>query len=88
MIENWPGSAYPLGSTYDGAGTNFALFSETAQKVELCLFDADGNEQRVELVEVDAYVWHTYLPGVGPGQRYGYRVTGEYAPEKGLRANP
>ena len=88
MIENWPGSAYPLGSTYDGAGTNFALFSETAQEVELCLFDADGNEQRVELVEVDAYVWHTYLPGVGPGQRYGYRVTGEYAPEKGLRANP
>ncbi|WP_411700673.1 glycogen debranching protein GlgX [Conyzicola sp.] len=84
----WPGSAYPLGATYDGNGTNFALFSESAQKVELCLFDDDHNETRFELTEVDAFVWHGYLPQVQPGQRYGYRVHGEYDPEKGERSNP
>jgi isoamylase len=88
MTETWPGSAYPLGATFDGEGTNFALFSEIAEKVELCLFDAQGAETRVPVQEVDAYVWHVYLPGVGPGQRYGYRVHGPYAPEQGQRANP
>jgi glycogen operon protein len=87
-MQSWPGSAYPLGATYDGSGTNFALFSEAAEKVELCLFDGDGTETRIELAEVDAYVWHAYLPQVQPGQRYGYRVYGEYDPEKGCRANP
>ncbi len=87
-METWPGSAYPLGATFDGSGTNFALFSEVADKIELCLFDDDGVETRVELLEVDAYVWHAYLPLVQPGQRYGYRVYGEYDPESGKRCNP
>ena len=84
----WPGSAYPLGSTYDGAGTNFALFSDIAERVELCLIDREENEVRIELTEVDAHVWHCYLPGVVPGQRYGYRVHGPYEPENGLRCDP
>ena len=84
----WPGSAYPLGATYDGSGTNFALFSEVAERVELCLFDKQRNETRIELTEVDAHVWHGYLPEVGPGQRYGYRVHGPYDPANGLRCNP
>ena len=63
----WPGDSYPLGATYDGAGTNFGLFSEVADRVELCLFDEEGHETRVELSEVDAYVWHAYLPAVQPG---------------------
>ena len=87
-MEIWPGQAYPLGATFDGSGTNFALFSEVADRVELCLFDADGKETRVELTEVDAYVWHCYLPSVQPGQRYGYRVHGPWEPERGLRCNP
>src|SRR3954469_24418129 len=87
-MEIWPGSSYPLGATYDGSGTNFALFSEIAQRVELCLFDEDGTETRVPLPERDAFVWHGYLPNVGPGQRYGYRVHGPYEPEQGLRCNP
>jgi glycogen operon protein len=87
-MELWPGSPYPLGATYDGSGTNFALFSEIAEKVELCLFDADGTESRVVLPEVDGFVWHGFLPGVEPGQRYGYRVHGAYKPEQGLRCNP
>jgi len=92
-MEMWPGAAYPLGATFDGSGTNFALFSEVAERVELCLFDADGagdglTETRVELTEVDAYVWHCYLPTVEPGQRYGYRVHGPWDPGKGLRCNP
>jgi isoamylase len=87
-METWPGSAYPLGATFDGSGTNFALFSEVAEKIELCLFDDDGIETRVELLEIDAYVWHGYLPQVQPGQRYGYRVYGEYNPESGRRCNP
>ncbi|WP_204001507.1 glycogen debranching protein GlgX [Virgisporangium aurantiacum] len=84
----WPGSAYPLGATYDGGGTNFALFSEVADRVELCLFDDSGRETRIDLPEREALVWHGYLPRVGPGQRYGYRVHGPYDPAAGLRCNP
>jgi isoamylase len=87
-MELWPGHPYPLGATYDGAGTNFALFSEVADAVELCLIDDAGKETRVELSEVDGFVWHGYLPSVGPGQRYGYRVHGPYEPAKGNRCNP
>lgn len=83
----WPGSSYPLGATYDGNGTNFALFSEGAEKVELCLFDEDGTETCYELIDVDAFVWHAYLPNILPGQRYGYRVHGEYDPASGKRFN-
>ena len=90
--ESWPGKPYPLGATFDGSGTNFALFSEVAERVEICLVevDADGevSEERIELTEVDGYVWHCYLPQVQPGQRYGYRVHGPWAPEQGLRCNP
>ena len=88
MVETWPGQAYPLGATFDGSGTNFALFSEIADRVELCLFDEDGTETKVEVTEVDAYVWHCYLPSVQPGQRYGYRVHGPHDPSQGLRCNP
>ncbi|SHF13225.1 glycogen operon protein [Streptoalloteichus hindustanus] len=84
----WPGSPCPLGATYDGAGTNFALFSEVADRVELCLFDEADRETRVELREVDGFVWHAYLPRVTPGQRYGYRVHGPHDPPAGLRCNP
>ncbi|CAN5298361.1 glycogen debranching protein GlgX [soil metagenome] len=87
-MQLWPGTAYPLGATYDGNGTNFALFSEIAEKVELCLFDENRVETRVELTEVDGAVWHGYLPGIQPGQRYGYRVSGEWNPAEGKRANP
>jgi isoamylase len=83
----WPGNNYPLGATYDGAGTNFALFSEIAGKVELCLLD-DDTETRINLDEVDGYVWHAYLPGVGPGQRYGFRVHGPFEPAAGHRCDP
>ncbi|MDI2034507.1 glycogen debranching protein GlgX [Paenarthrobacter nitroguajacolicus] len=86
-MEVWPGSAYPLGATFDGTGTNFALFSEKAEKVELCLFDDDGGEVRVDVIEVDGYVWHCYLPQVQPGQKYGYRVHGPYDPDAGQRFN-
>jgi isoamylase len=84
----WPGAAYPLGATWDGSGTNFALFSEVADQVELCLFDDGDAETRLELTEVDGFVWHCYLPRVGPGQRYAYRVTGPYEPHRGHRCNP
>jgi isoamylase len=84
----WPGSPYPLGSTFDGGGTNFAIFSEVAERIELCLFDEEGVESRVALPERDGLVWHGYLPRVGPGQRYGYRVAGPYDPAAGLRCNP
>ncbi|TPG32243.1 glycogen debranching protein GlgX [Mycolicibacterium hodleri] len=83
----WPGTAYPLGATYDGAGTNFSLFSEVAQKVELCLIGKDGTEERVNLDEVDGYVWHAYLPTVTPGQRYGFRVHGPWDPDAGHRCD-
>ena len=79
---------YPLGASYDGAGVNFALFSQVAQKVELCLFDEEDRETRVEMTEQNSYVWHNYLPGIQPGLRYGYRVYGPYDPAKGLRCNP
>jgi isoamylase len=85
---SWPGSAYPLGATFDGNGTNFALFTEGAERVELCLIGDEGVETRIELTEVDAYVWHAYLPGVQPGQRYGYRVHGPWNPAEGQRFNP
>ncbi|MHA7153835.1 glycogen debranching protein GlgX [Arthrobacter sp. TMN-50] len=87
-MELWPGEAYPLGATYDGTGTNFALYSEIADRVELCLFEDDGTETRVHLNEVDGYVWHGYLPHIVPGQKYGYRVHGPNAPEEGHRCNP
>ncbi len=83
-----PGDAYPLGATYDGLGTNFSVFSQAAEAVELCLFDEDGQEARHELREVDAYLWHGYLEEVEPGQRYGFRVHGPYDPAQGLRCNP
>ncbi|MCD6033850.1 MAG: isoamylase, partial [Thermomicrobiales bacterium] len=83
-----PGSRFPLGATWDGIGTNFSLFSQNATQVELCLFDDAGqNEQCVRLREVSSHVWHGYLPGIGPGQRYGYRVDGPWEPEAGHRFN-
>jgi isoamylase len=86
--EIWPGQPYPLGATYDGVGTNFAIFSEVAERVELCLYDDDGSdEQRLPVTETDGYVWHCFLPGIGPGQRYGYRVHGPHFPEAGVRCN-
>jgi glycogen operon protein len=87
-MEVWPGSAYPLGATFDGNGTNFALFSEVAEAVQLCLFDDDGEQECIDLRDVDGYVWHCYLPEVQPGQKYGYRVHGPYDPSKGQRCNP
>ena len=87
-MEVWPGDAYPLGATYDGNGTNFALYSEVADSVTLCLFDDDGSESCIPLTEVDGYVWHCYLPHVVPGQKYGYRVDGPYDPAQGNRCNP
>jgi isoamylase len=87
-VQPWPGSAYPLGASYDGTGTNFALFSDVADVVEVCLFDTDDAETRVALAEVDGFVWHGYLPGIVAGQKYGYRVHGPHDPGKGLRCNP
>ena len=81
MIKVWPGSDYPLGAVYDGAGTNFSIFSEIAERVELCLFDEQGNETRCDLPEVTSFCWHGYLPNLGPGQRYGFRVHGPWKPE-------
>ena len=83
-----PGKPYPLGATYDGAGVNFALFSEVAERVELCLFDPDGTETRIDLPEVDAFVWHGYVVALAPGQRYGFRVHGPFEPENGHRCDP
>ena len=90
MRKAWPGQPYPLGATWDGAGVNFSLFSENATRVQLCLFDGpDGNKEstRITLGEKTDQVWHIYLPEVRPGQRYGYRVDGPYAPEEGHRFN-
>ncbi|KRB38058.1 glycogen debranching protein GlgX [Microbacterium sp. Root180] len=86
-MQIWPGSPYPLGATFDGSGTNFAIFSEGAERVELCLFDDEGAETRVPLIDVDAFVHHGYLPTVQPGQRYGFRVHGEFDPASGRRFN-
>jgi len=90
-VEIWPGTAYPLGATYDGSGVNFAVFSEVAHAVELCLLDdPDGEltEQRIAMPEVDGHVWHCYLPGLQPGQRYGFRVHGPFDPVNGHRCDP
>ncbi|MFZ2625696.1 MAG: glycogen debranching protein GlgX [Propionibacterium sp.] len=87
-MQVWPGSPMPLGATFDGEGTNFALFSSGATAVTLCLLDADAGEVRIALTEVDSLVWHAYLPGVGPGTAYGYRVEGPYEPSSGSRFNP
>jgi len=87
-VRVWPGNPFPLGPLWDGQGTNFSLFSEHAEKVELCLFDDEDRETRYELTERTAFNWHGYLPGVTPGQRYGFRVYGPWAPEHGHRFNP
>ncbi|MBU1223709.1 MAG: glycogen debranching protein GlgX [Gammaproteobacteria bacterium] len=87
-MKVWPGNPYPLGATYDGAGTNFSLFSEIAERVELCLFDDQARETRIDLPEVTGHCWHGYFPAIVPGQRYGYRVHGPWAPERGHRCNP
>ena len=84
----WPGAPFPLGPSWDGSGTNFSLFSENAQRVELCLFDDQDREERIDVRQQTAHNWHVYLPGVGPGQRYGYRVDGPWEPEHGHRFNP
>ena len=83
-----PGQPLPVGATWDGLGTNFSLFSEHATGVELCLFDDDAVETRVSLTSRTAHQWHAYLPGVGPGQRYAYRVRGPWDPDRGHRFNP
>jgi isoamylase len=88
IMKVWPGNSYPLGATYDGAGTNFSLFSEIAERVELCLFDHEGKETRIDLPEVTGYCWHGYLPEVEPGQRYGFRVHGPWNPAQGHLCNP
>jgi glycogen operon protein len=87
-VEIWPGEPFPLGATYDGTGTNFSLFSEVAESVELCLFDENDVETRLTLPQVTAYCFHGYVPGIQPGQRYGFRVHGPWAPEDGNRINP
>ena len=87
-MKVWPGQPYPLGAVYDGAGTNFSLFSEIAESVQLCLFDEAGHETPVDLPEVTGYCWHGYLPAVEPGQRYGFRVHGPWDPASGHRCNP
>jgi len=87
-VDVWPGTPFPLGPTWDGQGTNFSIFSENAQGVELCLFDGDGRETRIPMAERTAFNWHCYVPGVGPGQLYGFRVRGPYEPLAGRRFNP
>jgi isoamylase len=87
-VDIWPGRSFPLGATPDGSGTNFAVASQPAEQVMLCLFDADGQQARLALPEVHDGIWHGYVPEIGPGQRYGYRVAGPYDPARGLRCNP
>ena len=87
-MDIWPGKAYPLGSTYDGAGVNFALFSEVADRVELCLIDDDNTETRLELTEVDGYVWHGYVPNLQPGQRYFYALIASTLPHASCVSTP
>src|SRR5436309_11291066 len=88
MTDVWPGRPFRLGALWDGDGTNFSLFSEHAEAAVLCLFDEDDDETRIAVVERTAFHWHCYVPGVGPGQRYGYRVSGPYDPGSGHRFNP
>lgn len=88
MTEIWPGKSFPLGATFDGVGANFSVFSEVAERVELCLFDDDGAETRVDLPETSGFCWHGYLPNVKVGQRYGFRVSGPWDPKRGCRCNP
>src|SRR3954453_4227133 len=88
LPRSWPGRPYPLGATYDGVGTNFSVFSEPAERMELCLFDAEGHEERIDMPESTGFCWHVYLPDIGPGQRYGYRVHGPWDPAHGRRTNP
>src|SRR5712691_1435734 len=85
-MEMWPGRSYPLGAQYDGSGVNFTLFSEVATRVELCLFDSAGNQHAVDLPERTGFVWHGYVPGIEPGQRYGYRVHGPGRPSRDIAA--
>src|SRR5665213_2054951 len=89
-IKILPGSPYPQGATWDGTGVNFAIYSENATSVELCLFNELGEpeSEKILVPECTAYVWHCYVPGLSIGQLYGYRVNGPYEPEKGLRFNP
>ncbi|MEO6143713.1 MAG: glycogen debranching protein GlgX, partial [Dermatophilaceae bacterium] len=87
-MDIWPGHPYPLGATFNGSGVNFAIFSEVASKIELALIADDGVETRIELTEVDGYVWHAFIPTIQPGQRYGYRVHGPMDPPRGHRCNP
>ena len=88
VTKVWPGTAYPLGASYDGSGTNFSLFSEVATRVELCFFDDGGNQTCVNLPEMTGFIWHGYVPNIGPGQRYGFRVHGPWEPQAGNRCNP
>src|SRR5262245_45064230 len=88
-MKVWPGKSYPMGATWDGAGVNFALFSENATAVELCLFNREGAQTNIiHLHEQTNYIWHCYLPEARPGQFYGYRVHGPYEPQSGYRFNP
>ncbi len=86
-MKIWPGNPYPLGATFDGSGTNFSVFSEVAARVELCLFDDSGKQTCVDLPEMTGFNWHGYVPNIGPGQRYGYRVQGPWEPKAGNRRN-
>jgi isoamylase len=88
MSDVWPGRPFPLAAPWDGGATNFAVFSEDATGAELCLFDEDDNETRIPMTQRTAWNWHCYLPGGGPGLRYGFRIYGPYAPEEGRRFNP
>ncbi|HEY4160419.1 MAG TPA: glycogen debranching enzyme GlgX, partial [Polyangiaceae bacterium] len=87
-MANKPGNPFPLGATWNGRGVNFAVYSEGAELIELCLVSAEGQETRVPLEQRTAFVWHCFLDGIRPGQLYGYRVHGPYQPEQGLRFNP
>src|SRR6202000_150198 len=84
----WPGRPFPLGATWDGDGVNFALWTTTATAVSVCLFDDDGSEVCIPLDDTTYHIWHGYAPGVGPGQRYGFRVEGPHDPAQGLFHNP
>ncbi|MEX0789850.1 MAG: glycogen debranching protein GlgX [Actinomycetota bacterium] len=86
-MKLWPGAPYPLGATYDGTVVNFSVFSEFAERVQLCIYDDDGEETRADLPEVHAFCWHGYLPNAGPGLRYGFRVHGSFDPDNGVRCN-